>query len=66
MCPGTAMTFAGLSNEKQRADVIAYLNSLVRQSAAAAEGRRRGRTGCGTCRAAQRFRAGQAAVPAEQ
>ena len=26
--PGTAMTFAGLSNEKQRADVIAYLNSL--------------------------------------
>jgi cytochrome c len=28
MVPGTAMTFAGLSNEKQRADVIAYLNSL--------------------------------------
>ncbi|MFZ0426056.1 MAG: cytochrome c family protein [Xanthobacteraceae bacterium] len=26
--PGTAMTFAGLSNEKQRADVIAYLDSL--------------------------------------
>jgi cytochrome c len=26
--PGTLMTFAGLSNEKQRADVIAYLNSL--------------------------------------
>jgi cytochrome c len=26
--PGTAMTFAGLPNEKQRADVIAYLNSL--------------------------------------
>jgi len=26
--PGTAMTFAGLSNEKQRADVIAYLNTL--------------------------------------
>jgi cytochrome c len=26
--PGTIMTFAGLSNEKQRADVIAYLNSL--------------------------------------
>jgi cytochrome c len=26
--PRTAMTFAGLSNEKQRADVIAYLNSL--------------------------------------
>jgi len=25
--PGTAMTFAGLSSEKQRADVIAYLNS---------------------------------------
>ncbi|MGC2125154.1 MAG: cytochrome c family protein, partial [Xanthobacteraceae bacterium] len=26
--PGTAMTFAGISNEKQRADVIAYLNTL--------------------------------------
>jgi cytochrome c len=26
--PGTAMTFAGLSNEKQRADVIVYLNTL--------------------------------------
>jgi cytochrome c len=26
--PGTAMTFAGLSSEKQRADVIVYLNSL--------------------------------------
>ena len=26
--PGTMMTFAGLSNEKQRADVIAYLNTL--------------------------------------
>jgi cytochrome c len=26
--PGTAMTFAGLSNEKQRADVIAYLDTL--------------------------------------
>ncbi len=27
--PGTAMTFAGLSSEKQRADVIAYLDSLA-------------------------------------
>ncbi|MDE2603743.1 MAG: cytochrome c family protein [Bradyrhizobium sp.] len=26
--PGTSMTFAGLSNEKKRADVIAYLNTL--------------------------------------
>jgi len=26
--PGTAMTFAGLSNEKQRADIIAYLDTL--------------------------------------
>jgi cytochrome c len=26
--PGTAMTFAGISNEKQRADVIVYLDSL--------------------------------------
>jgi cytochrome c len=27
--PGTAMTFAGLSNPKQRADLIAYLDSLA-------------------------------------
>lgn len=27
--PGTAMTFAGLSREAQRADVIAYLNTLA-------------------------------------
>jgi cytochrome c len=26
--PGTAMTFAGISNEKQRADVVAYLKTL--------------------------------------
>jgi cytochrome c len=26
--PGTAMTFAGLSSEKQRADLIAYLDTL--------------------------------------
>jgi len=26
--PGTAMTFAGIANEKQRADVVAYLNTL--------------------------------------
>jgi cytochrome c len=26
--PGTSMTFAGLSNDKQRADVIAYLDTL--------------------------------------
>jgi len=26
--PGTAMTFAGIANEKQRADLIAYLNTL--------------------------------------
>jgi cytochrome c len=26
--PGTSMTFAGLSSEKQRADVIAYLDTL--------------------------------------
>jgi len=26
--PGTAMTFAGLANEKQRADIIAYFNTL--------------------------------------
>jgi len=26
--PGTAMTFAGLTNDKQRADVIAYLDTL--------------------------------------
>ena len=28
MVPGTAMTFAGLPNEKQRADVIDYLDTL--------------------------------------
>jgi cytochrome c len=28
VAPGTAMTFAGLTNEKQRADVIAYLDTL--------------------------------------
>jgi cytochrome c len=28
MVPGTAMTFAGLPNDKQRADVIDYLDSL--------------------------------------
>jgi len=28
VAPGTAMTFAGISNEKQRADVIAYLDTL--------------------------------------
>ena len=44
------MTFAGLSNEKQRADVIDYLNSLVRQSGAAAEGRRRDRSAGGARR----------------
>jgi cytochrome c len=26
--PGTAMTFAGMPNEKQRADVVAYLDTL--------------------------------------
>jgi cytochrome c len=28
--PGTAMTFAGLSSDKQRADVIAYLDTLAK------------------------------------
>ncbi len=28
--PGTAMTFAGLPSEKQRADVIAYLDTLAK------------------------------------
>jgi cytochrome c len=28
MAPGTAMTFAGLASEKQRADIIAYLDTL--------------------------------------
>jgi cytochrome c len=28
LAPGTAMTFAGISNEKQRADLIAYLDTL--------------------------------------
>ena len=38
--PGTNMTFAGLPRGSERADVIAYLNSHVGQSGAAAEGRR--------------------------
>ncbi len=36
--PGTAMTFAGLSRDQQRADVIAFLRHAVGQSGAAAEG----------------------------
>ena len=28
LVPGTAMTFAGLASEKQRADIIAYLDTL--------------------------------------
>lgn len=28
MVPGTFMTFAGIQNEKQRADLIAYLNTF--------------------------------------
>jgi cytochrome c len=28
--PGTAMTFAGIKNEKQRADIIAYLDTLAK------------------------------------
>ena len=31
--PGTAMTFAGISNEKQRADLIAYLDTLSKSPA---------------------------------
>ncbi len=31
VAPGTAMTFAGLTNEKQRANVIAYLDTLSQQ-----------------------------------
>ena len=41
--PGTAMTFAGIANEKQRADVIAYLNTLSASPAAAADREKRGR-----------------------
>ena len=28
MVPGTTMTFAGLKNDTQRADVVAYLTTL--------------------------------------
>ena len=36
--PGTAMGFAGIPKDSERADVIAYLNTLVGTSAAAADG----------------------------
>jgi cytochrome c2 len=32
--PGTAMTFANISNEKRRADVIAYLDTLSKKPVA--------------------------------
>ena len=32
--PGTKMAFAGISNDKQRADVVAYLRSLAKTPAA--------------------------------
>ena len=35
--PGTAMTFAGMPNEKQRADIIAYLEHALEKSAAVAD-----------------------------
>ena len=35
---GTAMTFAGIKNDQQRADVIDYLHYALGQSGAAAEG----------------------------
>ena len=35
--PGTSMTFAGLSRDKQRADVIAYLVYALEEPGAAAE-----------------------------
>ena len=34
------MTFAGITNEKQRADVIAYLDTLSKNPRAAADGAR--------------------------
>ena len=39
--PGTAMTFAGLPRDQQRADVIDYLQHAVGQADAAAEGAKR-------------------------
>ena len=35
--PGTAMGFAGISKDSERADVIAYLRTLVGQSGSAAD-----------------------------
>ena len=43
MVPGTAMTFAGLPRGKERADVIAFLNTQVGQAGATAEAGRRAR-----------------------
>ena len=36
--PGTAMGFAGIQKDSERADVIAYLHTLVGQSGSAADG----------------------------
>ena len=35
--PGTAMGFAGIQKDSERADVIAYLSSAFRQAGAAAD-----------------------------
>ncbi len=43
--PGTAMTFAGLPNEKQRADVIAYLDTLSKNPVPLPTAQKDGRAG---------------------
>ena len=71
--PGTLMTFAGISNEKQRADVIAYLNSnsdkplpLPKAAEAQARSRRAGKR-VGRCETAgSRARQRQAGCPGGQ
>ena len=62
MVPGTNMTFAGIPRASERADLIAFLNSQVRQSAAPDQGRRGQVAGPGSLPAAEPLPAHGAAM----